>query len=98
MMLMTGGRMAIITSQLINESVRTITGPVGRVRDPPMALLFWLSTVSALIVYGVDDDLTLTAADDGRPGRTEPGGNTEDRVDDVFGVNGDDGPTDGGSR
>jgi hypothetical protein len=58
-----------------------------------MALLFWLSTVSALIVYGVDDDLTLTAADDGEA-RTD-GGNTEDGVDDVFGVNGDDGPTDG---
>lgn len=94
MMLMTGGGMAIITSQLINESVRTITWVQWAVyMIPPMALLFWLSTVSALIVYGVDDDLTLTAADDGEA-RTD-GGNTEDGVDDVFGVNGDDGPTDG---
>lgn len=106
MMLMTGGGMAIITSQLINESVRTITWVQWAVyMIPPMALLFWLSTVSALIVYRVNDDLTLTAADGDGEGRADgdnteaeaeaDGGNTEDGVDDVFGVNGDDDPTDG---
>lgn len=66
MMLMTGGGMAIITSQLINESVRTVTWVQWAVyMIPPMILLFWLSTVSALLVYGVDDDLTLESNEDG---------------------------------
>jgi len=82
MMLMTGGGMAIITSQLINESIRMITWVQWAVyMIPPMMLLFWLSTVSALIVYGVDDDLTLDSmAGDTREGNDHA---TEDEPGDV---------------
>lgn len=97
MMLMTGGGMAIITSQLINESVRTVTWVQWAVyMIPPMALLFWLSTVSALVVYGVDDDRTLESAGHARAnggtdgddncgwdlGQVDTGGDTVDDADD----------------
>ncbi len=67
MMLMTGGGMAIITSQLINESVRPITWVQWAVyMIPPMLLLFWLSTLCAIALYRVDDGRTIdpSALDD----------------------------------
>lgn len=84
MMLMTGGGMAIITSQLINESVRTITWVQWAVyMIPPMALLFWLATVSVLLLYGLDDDRTLESV--GREGNADANGeNTRDGSNDVF--------------
>lgn len=60
MMLMTGGGMAIITSQLIDDTVRTITWVQwGIYMIPPMLLLFWLSTISAIFLYRIDDELTI---------------------------------------
>ena len=89
MMLMTGGGMAIITSQLINESVRTVTWVQWAMyMIPPTILLFWLSTVSALIVYGVDDTLTLESNDPGG-GDRQSGGQTEDGGVDGRGAKGD---------
>ncbi|WP_418283002.1 SLC13 family permease [Halorubrum sp. DTA98] len=86
MMLMTGGGMAIITSQLINESVRPITWVQwGVYMIPPMMLLFWLSTVSAIYLYGVDDERTVesTALDDSMTTAVEDGSaslNREQRI------------------
>lgn len=60
MMLMTGGGMAIITSQLVNQSVRTVTWVEWAVyMIPPMLLLYWLSTLSAVYLHGVDDRQTV---------------------------------------
>ncbi|WP_128904272.1 SLC13 family permease [Halorubrum amylolyticum] len=96
MMLMTGGGMAIITSQLINESVRTITWVQWAVyMIPPMILLFWLSTVSVLVVYGVDDDLTLESGE--RDGdASSNGGQPEDETGDAFDADGIGDSSDGG--
>ncbi|PAU85098.1 sodium:sulfate symporter [Halorubrum salipaludis] len=89
MMLMTGGGMAIITSQLINESVRTVTWVQWAVyMIPPMILLFWLSTVSALVVYGVDDDLTLES--NGSDGDAGNGEHAERDGDDALNATGGD--------
>lgn len=95
MMLMTGGGMAIITSQLINDSVRTVTWVQWAVyMIPPMLLLFWLSTVSALVVYGVDDDLTLETND--RDGGAESSGeHTEEEGDSAPDANGIDDRSEG---
>lgn len=63
MMLMTGGGMAIITAQMIDETVRPITWVQWAVyMIPPMLLLFALSTVSAMYLYRLDDDQTLDAS------------------------------------
>ena len=63
MMLMTGGGMAIITAQLINDTVRPITWVQWAVyMIPPMLLLFWLSTISAMLLYSLDDKHTIEAS------------------------------------
>ena len=63
MMLMTGGGMAIITAQLIDDAVRPITWVQWAVyMIPPMLLLFALSTVSAMYLYRLDDDRTIDAS------------------------------------
>jgi len=63
MMLMTGGGMAIITAQLIDDTVRPITWVQWAVyMIPPMLLLFALSTVSAMYLYRLDDNRTIDAS------------------------------------
>ncbi|XVH33450.1 SLC13 family permease (plasmid) [Haloferacaceae archaeon DSL9] len=60
MALMTGGGMAIITSQIINENIRTITWVEwALVMIPPILLLYWLSAVAATRIYQVDNSSTL---------------------------------------
>lgn len=60
MMLMTGGGMAITTSHIINTSVESITWVEWAVYlILPTVLLYWLSAVVAMYVYGVDDTTTL---------------------------------------
>ncbi|SNR46257.1 SLC13 family permease [Halorubrum vacuolatum] len=64
MMLMTGGGMAIITSQLINDSVRTVTWVEWAIyMIPPMVLLFWASTLATLVLYPIDGERTVDSED-----------------------------------
>lgn len=88
MMLMTGGGMAIITSQLINESVRSVTWVQWAIyMIPPMILLFWLSTISVLVVYGINDNLTIEPTNGDR--RVEEEDNSEKNSgNDVFAASG----------
>ncbi|WP_096391132.1 SLC13 family permease [Halopenitus persicus] len=85
MALMTGGGMAIITSQVINADVRTITWVEWAiVMIPPVIVLYGLSTIAAARIYDVDDTITIDdkAATDGG----EPTGEDEEKTaDDVAG-------------
>lgn len=65
MALMTGGGMAIITSEVINSSVRTVTWVEWAVlMIPPTLVLYSLAAVSAEYVCGVDDTTTVENSDD----------------------------------
>lgn len=60
MALMTGGGMAIITSEVINSSVRVVTWVEWAVlMIPPTLVLYWLAAMSAERVCGVDDTVTI---------------------------------------
>jgi sodium-dependent dicarboxylate transporter 2/3/5 len=63
MALMTGGGMAIITSELIQSSVRPITWvDWGVFMIPPTVLLYALSAVSAERIYNVDNSRTISVS------------------------------------
>lgn len=65
MALMTGGGMAIITSEIINSSIRTITWVEwGIAMIPPTLALYCLSAISAERIYGVNDTVTVDQDDD----------------------------------
>jgi sodium-dependent dicarboxylate transporter 2/3/5 len=65
MALMTGGGMAIITSELIQSSVRSITWVEwGVFMILPTVLLYALSAVSAERIYNVDDSRTISVNQD----------------------------------
>lgn len=65
MALMTGGGMAIITSELIQSSVRSITWVEwGVFMIPPTVLLYALSAVSAERIYSVNDSKTISVGQD----------------------------------
>jgi anion transporter len=60
MALMTGGGMAIITSELIQSSVRSITWVEwGIFMIPPTVVLYALSAATAERIYSVDDSRTI---------------------------------------
>lgn len=66
MALMTGGGMAIITSEIINSSIRTITWVEwGIAMIPPTLALYCLSAISAERIYGVNDTVTVDQDGDG---------------------------------
>lgn len=77
MALMTGGGMAIITSQVISSSIRKITWVEWAVyMIPPVTLLYALSALTAERFYAVDDetvvgDVPSTAAEGGKRGADE---------------------------
>lgn len=71
MALMTGGGMALVTSEIINTSVQTLTWVQWAVLMlPPTVLLYVLATIGAVVVTGVDG--TTTVADHGGE-RTDTG-------------------------
>lgn len=60
MALMTGGGMAIVTSEVINSSVRTVTWVQWAIlMIPPVLVLYWLAALSAERIYGIDDTVTM---------------------------------------
>lgn len=60
MALMTGGGMAIITSEVINSTIRTVTWVEwGILMIPPTLALYCLAAISAGRIYGVDDTVTV---------------------------------------
>lgn len=66
MALMTGGGMAIITSELIQSSVRPITWVEwGIFMIPPTIALYALSAVTAEKIYSVDDSQTISPGSNG---------------------------------
>ena len=66
MALMTGGGMAIITSEVIRTSVRSITWVEWAIyMIPPVAVLYALSAISATWLHPVNDDRTVGDADGG---------------------------------
>lgn len=65
MALMTGGGMAIVTSEVINSSIRTITWVQWAIlMIPPTLVLYWLAALSAERIYAVDDTVTVEDAND----------------------------------
>lgn len=65
MALMTGGGMAIVTSEVVNSSVRTVTWVQWAIlMIPPTLVLYWLSALSAERIYPVDDSITVDDTDD----------------------------------
>ncbi|MGM0717926.1 MAG: SLC13 family permease [Halobacteriota archaeon] len=75
MALMTGGGMAIITSEIINANIRSITWVQWAVvMIPPVVILYWLSAVAATHIYDVDDTLTVDTAADRSPQPTSDHG------------------------
>lgn len=65
MALMTGGGMAIITSEIINTTIRTVTWVEwGILMIPPTLVLYVLAAISAGQIYGVDDTVTVEHGDD----------------------------------
>jgi solute carrier family 13 (sodium-dependent dicarboxylate transporter), member 2/3/5 len=63
MALMTGGGMAIITSEVIRTSVRSITWVEWAIyMIPPVTVLYVLAAISAGRVYTVDDTKTIAEA------------------------------------
>lgn len=64
MALMTGGGMAIITSEIVNSTVRTITWVEWAVlMVPPTLVLYGLAAMSARWIYSVDDTVTVEQTD-----------------------------------
>ena len=64
MALMTGGGMAIITSQVINANIRTITWVEWAIiMIPPVVLLYWFSAIAATRIYSIDDSSTIDTQD-----------------------------------
>jgi anion transporter len=60
MALMTGGGMALVTSEIVNESVRTVTWVEWAVLMlPPTVVLYALSTVAAALFASVDGSTTV---------------------------------------
>lgn len=60
MALMTGGGMAIITSEIVNSTVRTVTWVEwGILMIPPTLVLYGLAAISAGVIYSVDDTVTV---------------------------------------
>lgn len=60
MALMTGGGMAIITSEIVNSTVRTVTWVEwGILMIPPTLTLYGLAAASAGRIYGVNDTVTV---------------------------------------
>jgi solute carrier family 13 (sodium-dependent dicarboxylate transporter), member 2/3/5 len=66
MALMTGGGMAIITSEIINSTIRTVTWVEWAIAMiPPTLALYCLSAISAERIYGVNDTATVEQDSDG---------------------------------
>ena len=60
MALMTGGGMALVTSEIVNTSVQSVTWVQWAVLMlPPTLLLYLLAAVSAIVVSGVDSTTTV---------------------------------------
>jgi len=67
MAVMTGGGMALVTSEIINTSVQTVTWVQWAVLMlPPTLLLYLLATVGAVVLTGVDGTTTVDNLDQER--------------------------------
>jgi hypothetical protein len=61
---MTGGGMALVTSEIINTSVQTLTWVQWAVLMlPPTVLLYFLATVGAVVLTGVGGTTTVDNLD-----------------------------------
>ena len=80
MAVMTGGGMALVTSEIINTSVQTVTWVQWAVLMlPPTLLLYLLATVGAVVLTGVDGTTTVDNLDQERA-NTDGGGRNGTRL------------------